>query len=80
MRTISRFGVSSFTDDEGNVGWIASGSRHWFLDRAGPRPEEQVRAAAEAILRLQAERDEAQAEEAEEVGEAGETAPASRSA
>lgn len=69
QRTISRFGLSAFTDDEGNEGWIASGSRHWFLDRAGPRPEEQVQAAADAILRLQAERETAQSEETDEAEE-----------
>lgn len=50
QRTISRFGLTYYETEEGEARWIASGSRHWFLDRAGPRSEEQVRAAAEAIL------------------------------
>lgn len=66
QRTISRFGLTPYTNEDGELRWIASGSRHWFLDRAGPRPEEEVRAAAEAILRLQGEREDAQQQEAAE--------------
>jgi hypothetical protein len=64
QRTISRFGLTSFTSPDGEEGWLVTGSRHWFLDRAGPRPEGEVQAAAEAILRLQAERRDAEAPEA----------------
>lgn len=64
QRTISRFGLTPFSDENGEESWIASGSRHWFLDRRGPRPEAEVNAAAEEILRLQAERAEAQEAEA----------------
>jgi hypothetical protein len=64
QRTISRIGLNPYTTPDEDEFWFAVGSRHWFLDRAGPRPESEVQAAAEAILRLQAERAEAQAQEA----------------
>jgi hypothetical protein len=54
QRTISRFGLTPMTTSEGEGTWLASGSRHWFLDRDGPRSEAEVQAAAEAILRTQA--------------------------
>jgi hypothetical protein len=66
QRTISRFGLTPYTNDQGQEGWLAVGSRHWFLDRAGPRSEPEVQAAADTILRLQAERDEAERAEAAE--------------
>jgi hypothetical protein len=56
QRTISRFGLTPMRNSKGELTWLASGSRHWFLDRAGPRPENDVQAATEAILRLQDER------------------------
>jgi hypothetical protein len=31
--------------------WIASLSRHWYLDWEGPRPESLTQAATEMILR-----------------------------
>jgi len=75
QRTISRFSLSPYrNDDSGEEGWIATGSRHWFLDRAGPRPEQQVQAAAQTILRLQGERAEAERAEAAET-EATEASP-----
>lgn len=38
QRTISRFGLIPFASDEDDrVSWVASGTRHWHLDRAGPR-------------------------------------------
>ncbi|MBV8464271.1 MAG: hypothetical protein JO368_13320 [Acidimicrobiales bacterium] len=46
QRTISRFALFPAGDH-----WIASMSRHWFLDWDGPRPEELNVAAAEAIAR-----------------------------
>jgi hypothetical protein len=70
QRTISRFGLMPYTSPEGEEFWLASGSRHWFLDRPGPRPEAQVNAAAETILRLEAERASAQEAEAAEAQEA----------
>jgi hypothetical protein len=66
QRTISRFGLTSYEAPEGEGVWLATGSRHWFLDRSGPRPEAEVRAAAETILRLQEERAKAQEAEASE--------------
>jgi hypothetical protein len=51
-QTITRFGLTPYADPEsGEVGWIAGSSRHWFLDRPGPRSEEARAATAEAILR-----------------------------
>jgi hypothetical protein len=50
-QTITRFGLTPYTDPEsGEVGWIAGSSRHWFLDRPGPRSEEDRAARAQAIL------------------------------
>jgi hypothetical protein len=46
QRTISRFGLVPAFDT-----WIASLTRHWYLDWEGPRPEELTRAAAEMIFR-----------------------------
>jgi hypothetical protein len=52
QRTITRFGLTPYTEpDSGEVGWIAGSSRHWFLDRPGPRSEEEIAATAQAILR-----------------------------
>ncbi len=48
QRTITRFGLTPVGDEDV---WIASVSRHWFLDRPGPRSESEVQAAAERILR-----------------------------
>jgi hypothetical protein len=48
QRTISRFGLLP-----ANEIWIASLTRHWYLDSAGPRPEGVVLSAAEQILREQ---------------------------
>lgn len=70
QRTISRFGLTPFRTEDGEEGWIASGSRHWFLDRAGPRPEQEVQAASETILRLQSERQDAQEREAADAEQA----------
>ena len=46
QRTISRFGLIPAGDT-----WMASLSRHWYLDWDGPRPEDVTVAAAEMILR-----------------------------
>ena len=48
QRTITRFGVFPAADS-----WLASVTRHWYLDWDGPRPERDVLAAAEAIQRDQ---------------------------
>jgi hypothetical protein len=47
QRTISRFGLIPAGEDT----WLTSVSRHWFLDRLGPRSEEDASAAAQEILR-----------------------------
>jgi hypothetical protein len=46
QRTISRFGLMPADGT-----WLASLSRHWYLDWDGPRPESLTSAAAEAVLR-----------------------------
>jgi hypothetical protein len=51
QRTISRFGLIPFQQEDGTVEWLAMINRHWYLDRAGPRSDEQVAAAAEAVFR-----------------------------
>lgn len=48
QRTISRFGLF-YTGDS----WLASLTRHWYLDWDGPRTEDQARAAVELIMRDQ---------------------------
>ena len=48
QRTITRFGVIPTGDS-----WLTSVTRHWYLDWDGPRPEQQVLAAAEAVQRDQ---------------------------
>jgi hypothetical protein len=48
QRTITRFGLTSRGDE-----WIANMNRHWYLDWAGPRPERDLVAAQEAVLRDQ---------------------------
>jgi hypothetical protein len=37
QRTISRFSLIPFAQEDDEVRWIVSGTRHWYLDRAGPR-------------------------------------------
>jgi hypothetical protein len=68
QRTISRFALTPFDErlenGETRVGWFASVNRHWFLDRPGPRSDEQVAAAAEVILRAREAGEEAAREEA----------------
>jgi hypothetical protein len=57
QRTISRFALVPFEAEkrdepgEKEIRWFASINRHWYLDRAGPRSDEQVAAAAEVVLR-----------------------------
>ncbi len=46
QRTISRFGLYPANDT-----WLASLSRHWYLDWDGPRPESLTSAATEAVIR-----------------------------
>jgi hypothetical protein len=47
QRTITRFGLIPAGEDM----WFANVTRHWFLDWDGPRPERDVRAAEEVVLR-----------------------------
>jgi hypothetical protein len=61
QRTISRFGLIPTGES-----WLASLSRHWYLDWDGPRPEDLSVAAAQMILR---ERDAATERRAEAVSE-----------
>lgn len=55
QRTISRFGLIPYeiSDEQGEtrVEWFASINRHWYLDRPGPRPDDQVAAAADVVIR-----------------------------
>jgi hypothetical protein len=37
QRTISRFSLIPFAQEDDQIRWIVSGTRHWYLDRAGPR-------------------------------------------
>jgi hypothetical protein len=46
QRTITRFGLIPTADS-----WLASATRHWYLDWDGPRPESDVRAAVDVIQR-----------------------------
>jgi hypothetical protein len=61
QRTITRFNLLPIGDDD----WLVSTNRHWFLDRAGPRSDEETQAAAERILAtVEAARPETEAAEA----------------
>ena len=46
QRTISRFGLYPTADS-----WLASVSRHWYLDWDGPRPDHEVREAVDLVQR-----------------------------
>ncbi len=46
QRTITRFALIPTADS-----WLASLTRHWYLDWEGPRPEGNVRAAVETVQR-----------------------------
>jgi hypothetical protein len=47
QRTITRFGIIP----AGEGAWIASMVRHWYLEWSGPRPERDVRAAIDVVIR-----------------------------
>jgi hypothetical protein len=55
QRTISRFGLIPYEtvgeDGETRVEWFATINRHWYLDRAGPRSDDQVALATNVVLR-----------------------------
>lgn len=46
QRTITRFGLVPTADS-----WLASVTRHWYLDWDGPRPDHEVRAAVDVVER-----------------------------
>jgi hypothetical protein len=75
QRTISRFGLVPYEvrEEDGNsrIEWFATINRHWYLDRAGPRSEEQVAEATNVVLR---EREAAEAAAREEEAAAAEAA------
>jgi hypothetical protein len=62
QRTITRFGLSPTQDV-----WIAAMNRHWYLDWSGPRPERDLLAAQEIVLRDQEVHDSQLAESADSV-------------
>jgi hypothetical protein len=57
QRTISRFGLIPYEleGEDGNtrIEWFATINRHWYLDRAGPRSDDQIAAAASVVFREQ---------------------------
>ena len=59
QRTITRFSVMPTADT-----WLLSVTRHWYLDWDGPRPERDVAAATEAVLRDHEAHQRAHSEEA----------------
>jgi hypothetical protein len=80
QRTISRFGLVPYEAQDENgeqrVEWFATINRHWYLDRAGPRSDDQVAAAVDVVLH---EREAAEELAAAEAAEA-ETAAAEEAA
>jgi hypothetical protein len=92
QRTITRFGLIPYErrDEKGNtrVEWFATVNRHWYLDRAGPRSDEEVAAAVDLVLhereaaeefdRAEAEAGAAEAAEVDGAAEAAEVDGAER--
>ncbi|HTX32978.1 MAG TPA: hypothetical protein VMD09_16470 [Solirubrobacteraceae bacterium] len=78
QRTISRFGLVPYERQEENgetrTEWFVTINRHWYLDRTGPRSDEQIAQAVDVIVR---ERD---AGEAQARAEAAELAEEERAA
>jgi hypothetical protein len=75
QRTITRFGLIPAGDDS----WLAISSRHWFLDRRGPRSDEEIAARTEVIFRsVEAAEAELAAEAAAAQSDDGESADAPR--
>jgi hypothetical protein len=64
QRTITRFGLTPYADPEsGDLHWLTTATRHWYLDRDSPRSESERLAAAEAFAsQREAEAAEASAE------------------
>lgn len=86
QRTISRFGLvpheATDNDGEARTEWFVTINRHWYLDRAGPRSDDQVAAAVDRVMREREEADAAAREaelaeqgSADEAGERGGIAP-----
>jgi hypothetical protein len=72
QRTITRFGLVPAGDDS----WLAISSRHWFLDRPGPRSEREIQERSEVIFRsIEAAEAEAAAEAAAAQSDRRESAP-----
>lgn len=67
QRTISRFGLVPYEAPDGTFEWLTSINRHWYLDRAGPRSDEQIAAAAEVVFHEREEAEELARAEAEEL-------------
>ena len=59
QRTITRFSVMPTAET-----WLLSVTRHWYLDWDGPRPERDVAAATETVLRDHEAHQRARSEEA----------------
>ncbi len=59
QRTITRFSVMPTGET-----WLLSVTRHWYLDWDGPRPERDVAAATETVLRDHEAHQRAHSEEA----------------
>src|SRR5207302_5221119 len=74
QRTISRFGLVPYEmqDENGDVKveWFATINRHWYLDRAGPRSDDQVAAAVDVVVREREAAEELARAEAEVADEA----------
>ncbi len=69
QRTITRFGLIPYErqrdDGETRIEWFANINRHWYLDRDGPRPDDQVASAVGRVLRERELADELEREETE---------------
>jgi hypothetical protein len=52
QRAITRFGLLAIKHDDKDDEWLASISRHWFLDFDGPRPDsDELAGAMDVVLR-----------------------------
>jgi hypothetical protein len=76
QRTISRFQLTPYQTQDGAVEWFASINRHWYLDRPGPRSDEEVAAAVDVVLRERDAAEQTTVAEAEAEGQAVEAAAA----
>jgi hypothetical protein len=73
QRTISRFGLVPYerADENGEtkLEWFANINRHWYLDRSGPRSDDQVAEAVSVIVRERQAADELRRAENEAAAE-----------